>query len=511
MTTITSNSTSSPSITIFPSHKVSRINRNIYAGFTEHMGRCIYGGIYDPANTNKDLIDSHGFRKDVLEALAPLEIPVFRYPGGNFCATYHWQDGIGPVKSRPARPELAWGNIESNHFGTDEFMQWCKAANTEPYLCLNFGTGTLDEAMAWVEYCNGTKDTYYANLRRQNGHPEPYNVKYWALGNEMWGPWQIEQMTQEAYAEKALQWAKALKLLDPSIELILCGKEGATSWDYYTLKHCLQPAGLSDLGEERLPLIDMHSIHLYTASEDHYENVTAPLAAERSIEVCSGLIDLAIVENKIPASQKRPTICFDEWNVWSPPRAPGSKGAEEKYTLSDALAVAVWLNVLVRKSRDVGMACIAQSVNVISPLMTIETGIIRQTIWWPYELFCRFMKGHTVAVHLACDSYTGSTKPDWVRAVKETPWLDVSATVDDDGWVSVCVVNMHLEVDFKTAIGGPDGQKVTVYTVTGSNPQATNMAGKEEVGLKQSEWDSKKDQSFVFPKCSITMLRWKSQ
>ncbi|EHY58034.1 putative alpha-L-arabinofuranosidase C [Exophiala dermatitidis] len=511
MTTITSNSTSSPSITIFPSHKVSRINRNIYAGFTEHMGRCIYGGIYDPGNTNTNLIDSHGFRKDVLEALAPLEIPVFRYPGGNFCATYHWQDGIGPVKSRPARPELAWGNIETNHFGTDEFMQWCKAANTEPYLCLNFGTGTLDEAMAWVEYCNGTKDTYYANLRRQNGHPEPYNVKYWALGNEMWGPWQIEQMTQEAYAEKALQWAKALKLLDPSIELILCGKEGATSWDYYTLKHCLQPAGLSDLGEERLPLIDMHSIHLYTASEDHYENVTAPLAAERSIEVCSGLIDLAIVENKIPASQKRPTICFDEWNVWSPPRAPGSKGAEEKYTLSDALAVAVWLNVLVRKSRDVGMACIAQSVNVISPLMTTETGIIRQTIWWPYELFCRFMKGHTVAVHLACDSYTGSTKPDWVRAVKETPWLDVSATVDDDGWVSVCVVNMHLEVDFKTAIGGPNGQKVTVYTVTGSNPQATNMAGKEEVGLKRSEWDSEKDQSFVFPKCSITMLRWKSQ
>lgn len=474
------------------------------------MGRCIYTGIYDPSNPNKDLIDSQGFRKDVLEAFKPLEIPVFRYPGGNFCATYHWQDGIGPVNERPSRPELAWGNVESNRFGTDEFMSWCKAAHTEPYLCLNFGTGTLDEAMAWVEYCNGTKDTYFANLRRKNGHEEPHKVKYWALGNEMWGPWQINQMTQEAYAERAVQWAKALKLLDPSIQLILCGKEGATTWDYYTLKHCLQPAGMSDLGEERTPLIDMHSIHMYTASEDHYENVTAPLAAERAIEVCSGLIDLAIVENKIPPTQKRPTICFDEWNVWLPSRAPGSKGGEEEYTLSDALAVAVWLNVLVRKSKDVEMACIAQSVNVLSPLMTTEDGLIKQTTWWPYALFCMFMKGHTIAVHVACDVYDGPTKPEWVRALKETPWLDVSATIDDNGWVSVCVVNMHQTADLRTTVNGAAGVKVKVYMITGSDPKITNMAGKEEVGIKESEWDAGQGGRFVFPKCSITMLRWRA-
>jgi alpha-N-arabinofuranosidase len=255
----------------------------------------------------------------------------------------------------------------------------------------------------------------------------------------------------------------------------------------------------------------MHSIHLYTASEDHYENVTAPLAAERAIEVCSGLIDLAIVENKIPAGQHRPTICFDEWNVWLPTRAPGSRGAEETYTLSDALAVAVWLNVFVRKSRDVGMACIAQSVNVISPLMTTETGVVRQTIWWPYELFCRYMRGHTVAVHVDCGTYSGPTRPDWVRAVKETPWLDVSATVSDDGWVSVCVVNMHLDSDLTTAVGGIQNSsgRVQVYTVTGSNANVTNMAGKEEVGVEESEWDASKDSCFTFPKCSVTMLRWK--
>jgi alpha-N-arabinofuranosidase len=154
------------------------------------MGRCIYGGIYDPQNTNQGLRDSNGFRTDVIGCLKDeLKVPVVRYPGGNFCATYHWQDGIGPQNKRPKRPELAWEGFEPNTFGTDEFMEWIKTVGAEPYLCLNMGTGSLDEALAWVEYCNGDKDTYYANLRRQNGHEKPYGVKYWSLGNEMWGPW----------------------------------------------------------------------------------------------------------------------------------------------------------------------------------------------------------------------------------------------------------------------------------------------------------------------------------
>lgn len=192
---------------------------------------------------------------------------------------------MGPVSQRPTRPDLAWGYPDSNRFGTDEFMAWCDRLGVEPYLCLNFGTGTLDEALGWLEYCNGAGDTYYANMRRKNGHPAPYGVKYWALlGKEMWGPWQVGQMTQEDYAKRARQWGKALKLLDPRIELVLCGKEGATSWDYHVLKECLQPAGEAGLGGLQPRPVDMHSIHLYTASEEHYENVTAPLAAERAIE-----------------------------------------------------------------------------------------------------------------------------------------------------------------------------------------------------------------------------------
>ena len=389
-------------------------------------------------------------------------------------------------------------------------MAWCKELGAEPYLCLNFGTGTLDEALAWVEYCNSDKNTYYANLRRKNGHEKPYGVKYWALGNEMWGPWQVGQMTQELYATQAAQWAKALKLLDPNIELVLCGKEGSTSWDYHVLKECLLPAGMGDLGQEKHPLIDMHSIHLYTASEDHYENVTAPLAAERSIEITNGLIDLARIENGIPPTQPRPSICFDEWNVWLPSRAPGNKGAEERYTLSDALAVGVWLNLFIRQSRDVQMACIAQTVNVISPLMTTKEGIIKQTIWWPYELFCRYVAGSALACHVTCEAYTGSTQPKWLKGFNRSiPLLDVSASVDDHGTVALCVVNIHAENDVSVDIDGlHEGAEVNVFTVTGSGPSVTNMQGKEEVAVKELKWSAKG--LYSFPKHSFTMLRWKA-
>lgn len=260
-----------PSISVNPRHKLSKINDNIYGGFTEHMGRCIYGGIYDPGNP---LSDVNGFRKDVIEALQELRVPVIRYPGGNFVATYHWLDGVGPREKRPRRPELAWVGVESNEFGTDEFLQWCELVATEPYFALNFGTGTLDEALAWVEYCNSERDTHYANLRRANGRDKPYNVKYWALGNEMWGPWQVGQMSKEAYATQAYQWAKALKLLDPSIELILCGMDGYSTWDAYVLKECVKYDLHGLGGSTTASLISMHSIHIYTASKEHLPNAT---------------------------------------------------------------------------------------------------------------------------------------------------------------------------------------------------------------------------------------------
>jgi len=492
-----------PLIHVDATKKLSKINPNTYGGFTEHMGRCIYGGIYEPSHPSAD---ENGFRKDVIEALREIDVPVMRYPGGNFVATYHWQEGIGPREKRPSRPELAWLGVESNQFGTDEFMKWLevlsegKEQRVEPYICLNFGTGTLDEALAWLEYCNGTRDTYWANQRRANGHPEPYNVKYWALGNEVWGPWQVLQMTKEDYAKQAIQWAKALRLMDPSIELILCGENGTSSWDHYVL-------------HEAVDWVNMHSIHIYTASADHNKNVTAPLSAERAIEITASLIDLARIEKGVSPTKPPVTICFDEWNVWDPERAPGDKGAEEKYTLSDALAVAVWLNVFIRQSKYIGMANIAQTVNVISPLMTTEKGVVRQSTWWPLYLYSKYMRGHTLATHVHGPVYEGATSPGWLQGTLAATqggisWLDVSATLEADGLVSLAVVNMNDTDDYSVELNGLVSGEVTVYKVSGESVQSTNIEGKEAVGLEESKWDGKG--KFTFPKHTFIMLRWKA-
>ncbi|KAI0392537.1 glycoside hydrolase superfamily [Xylariaceae sp. FL0594] len=493
----------SPLIEVDPAKRLSKIDPMTYGGFTEHMGRCIYGGIYDPGNP---LSDSNGFRRDVIDALRELDVPVIRYPGGNFVATYHWQDGVGPREQRPSRPELAWLGTETNQFGTDEFMAWLDMLSeglpagrrVEPYLCLNMGTGTLDEALAWVEYCNGTQDTHYANLRRRNGHPDPYRVRYWALGNEVYGDWQVEQMAADDYAKKAAQWAKALRLLDPDIVLVLCGRDGTSSWDHTVLQACV-------------PVVDMHSIHLYTAAgTSHMKNVTAPLAAERAIRVAASLIELARVERRVPVSRPPTKICFDEWNVWDPVRAPGDKGAEELYTLSDALAVAVWLNVFVRQSRYIGMANLAQSVNVISPLMTTATGVVKQSTWWPLLLFSKYMRGWTVAAHVRAGAYDGETRPAWLQGALEdgAPWLDVSASVDDNGYVTLAVVNISESEDLEVPVRGVTGENVIVFTVTAPQVTAKNTESQEEVGIVESIWNG--EGPYSFPKHSFTMLRWKS-
>ncbi|OBT56153.1 hypothetical protein VE04_03883 [Pseudogymnoascus sp. 24MN13] len=470
-----------PVIDVDPSRRVAKIDKNIYGGFLEHMGRCIYGGIYQPGHASAD---THGYRTDVLND-----------PGGNFVATYHWQDGIGPGGSRATRPELAWEGVETNEFGTDEFLHWltvlgnCEGGvgkwTVEPYFALNFGTGTLDEALAWVEYCNGKGNTYYANLRRKNGREEPWGVKYWALGNEMYGPWQVGQLNAEDYSKKAIVFAKALRLLDPSLVLVL-GGDPATQ------------AGTSN-------------IHIDSASADHMKNVSAPLVAARAVVAAAAFVVVAGIENNIAPTKPRTTICFDEWNVWSPTRAPGNLGAEEKYTLSDALAVGVWLNVFVRQAKYMGMANIAQSVNVISPLMTTEKGIVKQTTFCILELFSRYMRGWTVHAHIRGGVYTGETEPAWLKGVQEEGinTLDVSAAVGKDGWVSVAVVNMDdnkdVEVDLK--IGGAVEGGVETHTVTGENVNVVNTE-EEEVRIAEGTWDGKG--KYTFKKHSFTLLRWKS-
>lgn len=315
-------------------------------------------------------------------------------------------------------------------------------------------------------------------------------------------------MTAIQYSTQASQWAKALKLLDPSLVLILCGETGHSTWDHTVLQSCI-------------PFIDMHSIHIYTCSNSHLPNVTAPLSAEHAITTAASLISIARITSNIPASKPPTMICFDEWNVWDPIRAPGELGAEQSYTLSDALAVAVWLNVFVRQSKYVGMANIAQSVNVISPLMTTEKGIVKQTSWWPLLLFSKYMRGWTIGVHVSGGAWTeGETSPSWLRGVVGTEgvsWLDVSASVDTDGTVNCVVVNISEQKDFATVLdlhpeprdskdAGEEKDRVTAFTVTGSSIKSTNTEEREEVGMKESTWDGKGE--YTFPRHSMTLLRW---
>jgi len=247
------------------------IEPTLFGGFLEHMGRAIYQGIYEPGSP---LADERGFRRDVLQALRELAPTIIRYPGGNFLSGYHWMDGIGPKEQRPRRRELAWKSIETNQFGVDEFIEYCRELNTQPMLGVNLGTGTLDEAGALVEYCNAPRGTYYADLRARYGHPEPYGVRVWCLGNEMDGPWQIGHLEAHEYARKALETAKVMKWQDASIQLVLCGSSGATmptfpEWDRIALEECWEQ-------------VDYLSLHQYVGN--HHQDTQNYLGLTRFFE-----------------------------------------------------------------------------------------------------------------------------------------------------------------------------------------------------------------------------------
>ena len=277
--------------------RIGTVDRRIFGNFIEHLGRCIYGGIYEEGSP---LSDARGFRQDVLEAVRPLRVPLLRWPGGNFVSGYHWLDGVGPKDQRPRRTELAWYAEESNRFGTLDFIDYCREIGAEPFICVNMGSGTMDEAQAWVEYCNGTGNTSWANLRRQHGRPDPLRVKYWGLGNEMYGSWQIGNLNAHDYVKKARGFATVMKRTDPSIVLISCGQNGWSEWDEIVL------GGLADL-------IDFHSIHLYTGSADHYTTVFSSHQAERAVRICAALIERVRAAQRIAHPIH---IAFDEWNVW---------------------------------------------------------------------------------------------------------------------------------------------------------------------------------------------------
>jgi alpha-N-arabinofuranosidase len=363
--------------------RLGTVDRRIFGNFIEHLGRCIYGGVFEEGSS---LSDARGFRRDVLEAVRPLRVPILRWPGGNFVSGYHWLDGVGPVDARPRRAELAWYAEESNRFGTNEFIEYCRALGTEPYICVNMGSGSMDEAQAWVEYCNGTGSTAWVNLRRRHGYPEPHRVRYWGLGNEMYGSWQIGNLGAEDYVKKARQFALVMKRTDPSIQLVGCGHNGWSDWDRMVID------GLA-------PFIDYYSIHLYTGTADHYATVFQSHQAERAIRICAALIERARHVQRLTHPIH---IAFDEWNVWYRTRSHEDRvaGIEEQYTLTDALAVATYLHAFIRHCRVVRIANLAQLVNAIAPIFTSPQGLFLQTIYHPLRLYAEHTREIALDVHV---------------------------------------------------------------------------------------------------------------
>lgn len=465
------------------------IDRNIYGNFVEHLGRCIYGGLYEPGSP---LSDEKGYRRDVLEATRALRTSLVRWPGGNFVSGYHWEDGIGPQAGRPTRIDLAWGFRESNAFGTDEFVEWCRRAATEPYFCVNLGTGTMDEARNWVEYCNVEKGTYWSDLRRRNGYEKPHKVKYWALGNEMDGQWQMGHKNAEDYGKFALETAKLMKWIDRDIKLVVAGSSDYNGnwidWNRTVLEYLKNHA-------------DYIALHNYVEnrSNDYYKFMATTRFAEKAIRITEGLIAEAMTK----AERKDPVyIAFDEYNVWY--RAKGEEGNEEVYNLEDALVVSTFLNIFVRNAHVVKMANMAQLVNVIAPIFSTKEGSWYQTIFYPLQLFATHCHGTSLDTFVDCDTYA--------LGGERIPYLDVSAAYDSEaGEVVVNVTNRHREQAITTDIlcqTGRFGGKATVYEVNGPDIKAENSMTRQAVKTVTKEAQVRGDRfTYAFPAHSFTLIR----
>lgn len=478
--------------------RLGEVDRRLLGGFAEHLGRCIYGGIVDEGSP---LADEHGFRKDVLEAVRALKPPVLRWPGGNFASGYHWVDGIGRKEDRPKRMELAWHATESNRFGTDEFLRLCELVGAEPYLCVNMGTGSIDEAQAWVEYCNGAGDTEWASRRRANGRDEPYAVRYWGLGNEMYGSWQIGALSAEDYVKAARQLAKVLSWTDPGIELVSCGENGLSLWDQVVVE------GLA-------AYVRWHSIHLYTGSDDHWSNVLAPHQAERALANTAALIANARYRQRIGHPVH---VAYDEWNVWFRER-DGAGGLEERYNLSDALAVATYVHGFVRHCATVKMANLAQLVNVIAPIVTSREGIFLQSIYHPLRLFADHLRSWSVDTYVDCATHDldeATAAGPWPHNVADLgpfPVLDAVATCDGLGRsLTLSVVNRSPEETLSATVriaGDAPLADATLERVHGPDPKATNsFEHPDVVGVVREELGRFADGARLeFPPCSHTVV-----
>jgi len=435
---------------------IGKIDDRIYGSFIEHLGRAVYGGIYEPGH---ETADDCGFRQDVMELIKAINVPIVRYPGGNFVSGYNWEDGTGPKEKRPKKMELAWSSVETNEVGIDEFQEWAKRAGAEVMMAVNLGTRGADEARNLVEYCNGTAPTYYADLRRRNGFEKPFGIKTWCLGNEMDGPWQICAKTATEYARTANETAKVMKMVDDSIELVACGSSypGMPTygeWERTVLRECYDN-------------VDYLSLHSYYGNrdDDSEEYLSQSMVMDDFISHVVSICDEIKAEKK---SGKDIMLSFDEWNVWfhsneADKEIPKWQVAppllEDHYNFEDALVVGCLLITLLKHADRVRIACLAQLVNVIAPIMTrTGGGLYKQTIYYPYLYTA--VNGRGIALKTECevDSYD-------VDKRQNIPYVDTIATMsEDESKITIFAVNRSLKEDCELDIEGIEGYKAVSWT-----------------------------------------------
>jgi alpha-N-arabinofuranosidase len=490
-------------LVVDPAFRVGEVDPRLYGSFVEHLGRCVYTGIYEPGHQSAD---QDGFREDVAELTRELGVPILRYPGGNFVSGYRWEDGVGPKDQRPTRLELAWRSIEPNEVGTDEFCRWTRQVGSEPMLAVNLGTRGADAAARLVEYCNHPGGTYWSDLRRKNGSVEPHDVRVWCLGNEMDGDWQIGHKTADEYGRLAAETAKAMRLVDPTIELVACGSSNSRmptfgSWEATVLEHCYE-------------YVDYISLHSYYQERkgDKASFLACAIDMDNFIEAVVSTADYVRAKGR---HKKRVNLSFDEWNVWYQVGTEADHDwehaprlVEDEYNLTDAVVVGNLLISLLRHADRVNMACLAQLVNAIGAIRSEPNGPAwRQTIFHPFALTSRYGRGTVLRTVATGPSYETS----WFG---EVPVLDsVAVESPDASEITVFAVNrdqqesLPLTVDLR----GYPGLRVAEHTyVGGSDPQATNnIEYPDQIGPQQdrpSTVDSGQLE-LVLPPLSWNMIR----
>lgn len=478
---------------------VGEVHPHVFGNFAEHLGRMIYGGIYEPGSP---LADAEGYRKDVMDAVKQLNVTILRWPGGNFASGYNWKDGIGPKDQRPVRPELAWNDIETNQFGTDEFLRYSERIGAEPYICINLGLGTIDDARHWVEYTSGTMATYWADQRRKNGRKEPWKVRYWALGNEIDGPWQLGHKNADEYAKFALEAAKAMRAVDRDIKLVASGSSnyGANA-DWIGWNRTV----LQTLRNE----VDYIAIHTYISNrENDFERFMGwSQTIDRYIDVTAALI------KEVQARQPNPRpiyVAYDEWNVWY--RAGGKERLEEIYNFEDALAMALFFNSFFRRADVVKMANLAQMVNVIAPIMTNKQGYFLQPTYFPLVEYAKQRGNMSLDVWTTSPTYTIANRPP-------LGYLDTSATYNaKTGELFVNVLNRSKDRDITTRVENQAGQlapSASVWELNHPDLKATHTFGddKKVRPVTRTVPLTLVDRGFTyaFPAHSLTILRLRLQ